>query len=62
MDDITDELIAWLHREIEAERQHLISIGGTGPRVRNSQGTAMGLARNAVREDVCRKIEELLKH
>lgn len=59
MDDITDELIAWLHREIEAERQHLISI----LRVRNnSQGSAIGLARNAVREDVCRKIEELLKH
>lgn len=52
-----ERLKAWLTEEISKEEAHLRSIGGpTG--MRNSQASAMGLARNAVRCEVLAEIEK----
>lgn len=48
---LREQLEEWLTKQIERERQHLIDIGGpTG--MRNSIGSATGLARNTARQEV----------
>lgn len=51
MSNIVTRLRAFLTSEIEKEVQHLKAIGGpTG--MRNSQASALGLARNMVRQEI----------